>query len=131
MHLQLGRSYEDKNRFLQLSFLKGLIGIRSRAVKILENTTLILASKFENFRELPSIDSQDIYCPHPHLKFREFPKNPQKLSKVPFLRAVGIKGALEHATYFFSGLWKQGAVHPSFSLEFFVLIGHTPQCVFV
>ena len=29
----------------------------ARAVKILENVDLVLASKFENFRELPSKDS--------------------------------------------------------------------------
>ena len=31
--------------------------VKSRAVKILENVNLVLASKFENFRELPSNDS--------------------------------------------------------------------------
>ena len=44
--------------------------------------TLILALKFENFRELPSKDSRARYCPHSHLKFQEFSRISQESSKI-------------------------------------------------
>ena len=70
-----------QNAKLQLGLFSAF-GVLSRAVKTLENVTLVLASKFENFRELPSIDSRNIFCPHSQLKFREFLRISRESSKI-------------------------------------------------
>ena len=40
----------------------------ARVVKIFENVNLVLASKFENFQELPSKYSQTLFSPHSNLE---------------------------------------------------------------
>ena len=103
----------------------------SRAVKTLENVTLILASKFESFRELPLKNSRDRYCPHSRFKFREFSRifrESSNCSRTSFLRAVGIGGALKLTPYLFSGLWNQGGLENApIPISFFLLVFVSPQ----
>ena len=62
---------------------------------ILENVILVLASKFDNFRKLPSNDSRKIFSPHSHLKFRDFSRisgDSSKILKVIFPQGCRNRG---------------------------------------
>ena len=93
----------------------------TRVVKTLKIVALILASKFENFRDLPSKDLEDdlalILVLEPRHCSRFFWES-LKLLKVIFSQGYSNRGHLTtiFSPYLFSGMRKQGGfwVHNSF-----------------